>query len=110
MSQDESFSLRTYSSAAVLSALARSTSCSDWSRELRHYPQLDPIVGGMNQILLSSQVALSCLDRRMAEQQLDLFQFSAGRPAEFRCRAAEVIEARFRQLRQPLRKAVATAR
>ena len=56
--------------------------------ELDRHLQLDSIVGCVHQILFRSEVTFGRLNRRMPEQQLDLFQFSAGRPAQFRSRAA----------------------
>jgi hypothetical protein len=52
------------------------------------YPELDPIVRRVHQILLGSQVTLRGLNRRVAQQQLDLFKFAAGRAAHLRATAA----------------------
>jgi hypothetical protein len=42
----------------------------------------------MHQILLRAKVSLGRLHRRMAQQQLDLLQFPASRPAQLRAGAA----------------------
>ena len=46
-------------------------------RVLDCYPQLDRVVGRVNQILLRAEVSLGGLDRSMTQQQLDLLQFAA---------------------------------
>jgi hypothetical protein len=45
----------------------------------------------VNQILLGSQVLLGGLDRRVAQEQLNLLKFPVGRPAELRCRAETIV-------------------
>ena len=55
--------------------------------ELNHDPQSDPIVGRMNQILFRAEIPLGRLDRRVAEQQLNLLWFAARGAAHF-CAAA----------------------
>jgi hypothetical protein len=45
----------------------------------------------MNKILFRTQIALRRLHRCMAEQQLDLLQFAAGRPAQLGAGAARIV-------------------
>jgi hypothetical protein len=45
----------------------------------------------MNQVLFGSKIPLSSLNRRVAQQQLNLLQFTAGRPAELGARAARIV-------------------
>jgi hypothetical protein len=45
---------------------------------LHRDPQLDPIVRRVDQILLRAQVPLRRLDLGMAQEQLNLFEFSSG--------------------------------
>jgi hypothetical protein len=51
---------------------------------LNRYPQLDPIIRRMNQILLCPEVSLGRLNRCVAQEQLDLLQLPAGGPAHLR--------------------------
>jgi hypothetical protein len=53
--------------------------------------QLDPIIWGVHQILLRTKVPLGGLNRRMSEEQLYLFQFSASRPAHFRAAPPQIV-------------------
>ena len=48
--------------------------------------QFDPVIRCVHQILLGAQVPLGRLHGRMAQQQLDLFQFAAGRAAQLGAR------------------------
>ena len=59
--------------------------------ESHRYPQLDPVVGRVDQILLGAEVPLSRLDTRVAKQQLDLLKFGPGCSAEFGAGAASVV-------------------
>jgi hypothetical protein len=43
-----------------------------------HRSDLEPIIHRMAQILLATQIPLCGLDRDMAEQELNLFQFAAA--------------------------------
>jgi len=58
-----------------------------WGRKLWGHSQLDPIVRGMNEVLLRAQVPLRCLDTRVAEQQLDLLKLATSRTAQLNRRA-----------------------
>jgi tetratricopeptide (TPR) repeat protein len=61
--------------------------------------QLDRVIGRVGEILLRSEIALRRLDRRMAEQQLNLLQLTTCRPAELRSRATEIVRRDIRQAR-----------
>jgi len=50
-----------------------------WSSGIRFDAQ--SVVHGDSELLLASQVTLSRLDRDVAEQELDLIQFAAGKMA-----------------------------
>jgi hypothetical protein len=58
---------------------------------LNRYLQLDPVIGRVDQILLRPEIAFSSLHRRMARQQLNLFQFPAGRPTQLGCSATQIM-------------------
>lgn len=45
----------------------------------------------MDKILLSPKVAFCRLDRRVAQEHLDLFKLSATRPTQLRARAAHIM-------------------
>ncbi len=45
----------------------------------------------MHEILLRTQVSFGCLDRCMAEEQLNLLKLAAGSPAHLRACPAEVV-------------------
>ena len=47
------------------------------------HPQLDSVIGRVSEILFRNEVPFRRLDRRVAQQQLDLLQFAARRPAQF---------------------------
>lgn len=49
-----------------------------------------PVIDGVAQLLLASEVALGGLDRDVPEQELDLIQFAAGQVAEPRASAADM--------------------
>jgi hypothetical protein len=55
---------------------------------LQRYPQLDPIVWRVHQILLHPKVSLGRLHGLVAKQHLDLLQFAARRPAQLGACAA----------------------
>jgi len=55
------------------------------------HSQLDRVVGGVNQILLGTQVAFGRLNRRMPQQQLDLFKLAARGPTQLRARVTQVV-------------------
>jgi len=57
--------------------------------DLRH--DLEPVVHRVTQILLAAQIALRRLDRDMAEQELNLFQFAAAAVAQFGAGSAKVM-------------------
>lgn len=57
--------------------------------ELRFNPEA--IIHGVLQPLRASQVVLGRLNAHMAEQKLDLLQFSAGNVAELRIRAPQIL-------------------
>ena len=61
------------------------------SRTLNCHPQLDRIIGGINQILLRSQIPFGGLDRRVAEQQLNLLKLPAGGSAHFRAASPQIM-------------------
>ena len=50
-------------------------------RRLYRDSKFDPIVWRMHQVLLRPEVTLGRLDRRVAEQELDLLQLAARGPA-----------------------------
>jgi hypothetical protein len=56
---------------------------------MRH-PQLDAVIRRMDQVLLGSQVPFGRLDRRVAEQHLDLLEFPTGGAAHLRAAAPQV--------------------
>jgi len=45
----------------------------------------------MNEILFRAEVSLRRLHRSMAEQHLDLLKFAAGRPAQLRASASQIV-------------------
>jgi len=51
----------------------------------------EPVVHGVPQLLLAAEVALGRLDRHVAQQELDLVEFTAGQVAQPRARATQVI-------------------
>jgi len=59
----------------------------DYSLVLHRHPEFDPIVWRVDQILLRSQVSFGGLDGSVPKKHLDLLQFAAGRPAQFRASA-----------------------
>jgi hypothetical protein len=59
--------------------------------KLHRRPQFDPVIWCVDQILLGAEVSLRRLDARMAEQHLDLFEFTAGGAAQLCSRAATVM-------------------
>src|SRR5260370_41858745 len=52
------------------------------------HSQLDRIVWCVDQILLGSEIPLGRLDRRVPEEQLDLFKFTPSRAAQLRASPA----------------------
>jgi hypothetical protein len=58
---------------------------------LNRHAQLDPVIGRIDQILLCTEVSLSRLDRRVAQEHLDLLQLAASGPAQFGARPAGVV-------------------
>ena len=61
------------------------------TRGLPRHPQLDPVIWSVNQILLRAQVPFGRLDRRMAQEQLNLLQLPTGGATQFRRRAATIM-------------------
>jgi len=47
---------------------------------LRCWLDPDPVIHGRSDSLCAAEVALRGLDRDMAEEKLNLFQFASGRP------------------------------
>src|ERR1017187_7057624 len=74
----------------ALSALWRAVK-GDPTRGLHRDPQLDPIVRRVSQILLGAEVPLGSLDRRVAQQQLDLLKLASGGATQFRRRATAIV-------------------
>src|SRR4030095_4883130 len=68
--------------ASALRRLIKGIPIESLTDALDCYPELDPIVRGMYQILLGSQIPLGRLHRRVAQQQLDLFKLAAGCAAQ----------------------------
>jgi hypothetical protein len=60
-------------------------------RGLHRNPELDAIIWRVNQIVARARVPLGSLRRRMAKQQLNLFQFATGRTAHLRAAAAKLL-------------------
>jgi hypothetical protein len=54
---------------------------------LYRHSQLDHVVWRVDQILLGAQVTLGCLNRRVAQQQLNLFKLATTSTAQFGARA-----------------------
>jgi hypothetical protein len=54
---------------------------------LHHYPQFNPVIRCVNQVLLRTEVTLCRLNGCVPEEQLDLLQFATRGPAELRARA-----------------------
>jgi hypothetical protein len=64
------------------------------------------VVHGNPELLLASEVALCRLDGNVAEQELDLIQFTAREVAEAGARAPQIVRGQLcRCLREPLRRA-----
>ena len=53
--------------------------------------QTEPVVGGVGEILPGAEVAFGGLDGGMAEQELDLFQVTAGGTAQLGTGAARIV-------------------
>lgn len=51
----------------------------------------DAVVDGSTDSLLAAQVSFGCLHGHMPEKELNLVQFSAGRIAQFRARAPQIV-------------------
>ena len=58
---------------------------------LHRHPEFNPVVRRMNEILLGAEVTLGSLNRGVAKEQLDLFQFTTRGPAQLRARPPEVV-------------------
>ena len=58
---------------------------------LHRHPQFDPVVRRMNQILFRTEIPLGRLDTRVAKKQLNLLKFAAGRAAQLRRRAPQIM-------------------
>ena len=58
---------------------------------LSRYPQFDGVIWRMDQVLLRAQVPLGRLDRRVAQEQLDLVKLAARCSAELGAGSAKFI-------------------
>src|SRR5262249_41614624 len=63
----------------------------DHHAELSKYSEPDRVIWSVHQILLGSQISLSGLNRRMAQEQLDLLRLAARGPAEFGASATKIV-------------------
>ena len=54
-------------------------------------PKADRVVRRVNQILLGPEVSLGRLNRRVAQQHLDLLKLAAGGAAQLRARASQIV-------------------
>lgn len=60
-------------------------------RHLLCWAELDSVVHGLSQILLTSDVSFGRQNRSVSEQELNLFQFTSGRVAPARAAATKIV-------------------